>query len=120
MDVLACVCSVRSLEPALVLDSRSPHCIELSSACKYDVADSSDQDDQASQIMEDKMLKSNQDHAANLHIYAAHAHTAAAAAHRRGDDEAAGELSSRAQEYSSKAAEKTEEIARRIPERLRA
>jgi hypothetical protein len=92
----------------------------LSSACKNDVADSSDQDDQASRIMEDRMPESNQDHAANLHIYAAQAHTAAAAAHRRGDHESAGELSSSAQEYSLKAAEKTEEIARRIPERLRA
>jgi hypothetical protein len=66
------------------------------------------------------MLQSNQDLAANLHIYAAQAHTAAAAAHRRGDDESAGELSVRAQEFSSSAAEKTEEIAKRVPVRLRA
>jgi len=84
------------------------------------VADSSDQDDQASRIMEDRMPESNQDHAANLHIYAANAHTAAAAAHRRGDHEAAGELSTRAEEFSSIAAEKTEEIAKRMPVQLRA
>ena len=65
------------------------------------------------------MPESNQDHIANLHIYAAHAHTAAAAAHRRGDHESAGELSASAQEYFSKVAEKMEEIARRIPERPR-
>ena len=56
--------------------------------------------------MEDKMSQSNQDYAADLHIYAAHAHTAAAAAHHRGDHDAAGELSARAQEYSTEAAEK--------------
>ena len=61
---------------------------------------------------EGRMPQSNQDNAADLHIYAAHAHTAAAA-HHRGDDEAAGELSARAQEYSMEAAEKTEEIVRR-------
>ena len=70
--------------------------------------------------MEDRMLQSNQDHAANLHIYAAQAHTAAAAAHRRGDDETAGELSTRAQEFSLSAAETSEEIAKRVPVRLRA
>ena len=70
--------------------------------------------------MEDRMPESNQDRAANLHVYAAQAHSFAAAAHRRGDDEAAGELSLKAQEYSSIAAEKSEEIARRMPERLRA
>jgi len=95
-------------------------CIGLSSASLSEVPDSRDQVDQASRIMEDKMPESNQDHAANLHIYAAHAHTAAAAAHRRGDHETAGELSSSAQEFSSKAAEKTQEVARRIPVRLRA
>jgi hypothetical protein len=66
------------------------------------------------------MLQSNQDQAANLHIYAAHAHTAAAAAHRRGDYETAEELSVRAQGFSSSATEKTEEIAKRGLERLRA
>ena len=66
------------------------------------------------------MPQINQEEAANLHIYAAHAHTAAAAAHRRGDHESAGELSARAQEFSWNAAEKTEEIAKRMPERLRA
>lgn len=66
------------------------------------------------------MPQSNQEQAANLHIYAAHAHTAAAAAHRRGDHETAEELSVRAQEFSSNAAQKTEEIAKRMPERLRA
>lgn len=70
--------------------------------------------------MEGKMPQSNQDYAANLHISAAHAHTAAAAAHHRGDDEAAEELSVKAQEYSCEAAKKTEEIAMRTPERLRA
>jgi hypothetical protein len=60
------------------------------------------------------------DYAADLHIYAAQAHTAAAAAHHRGDHEAAGELSARAQKYSTEAAEKTEEIARRTGESLRA
>jgi hypothetical protein len=64
------------------------------------------------------MPQSNQDHAADLHIYAAHAHTAAAAAHHRGDHEAAGELSARTQEYSTQATERTEEISRRTPERL--
>ena len=65
------------------------------------------------QNIEGKMLQSNQDYAANLHIHAAHAHTAAAAAHRRRDHEAAGELSARAQEYSADATEKSEEIAKR-------
>src|ERR1035438_7620968 len=50
------------------------------------------------------MPQSNQDYAADLHIYAAHAHTAAAAAHHRGDDEAAGGLRARAQEYSTETA----------------
>src|SRR5579859_188516 len=44
-------------------------------------------------MMEDRMPQTNEDRAANLHIYAAHAHTFAAAAHRRGDHEAAEELS---------------------------
>ena len=66
------------------------------------------------------MLERNEDQAANLHIHAAQAHTAAAAAHRRGDHQAAEELGASAQEYSSMAAEKTEEIARRVPVRLRA
>jgi len=79
-----------------------------------------DKDDQAFRIMEDRMTQSNQEEAANLHISAAHAHTAAAAALRRGDYESAGVLCATAQEYTSKAAEKTEELERRVPERLRA
>jgi len=66
------------------------------------------------------MPESNQDQAANLHVHAACAHNAAAAAHRRGDHETAGELSEKAHEFSSIAAEKTEEVANRMPERLRA
>ncbi len=62
------------------------------------------------------MLESNQDHAANLHVYAAHT----AAAHRRGDHETAGELSAKAQEFSSIAAQETEEVAKQIPQRLSA
>jgi hypothetical protein len=69
-------------------------------------------------MMEDRMSQSNEDHAANLHVYAACAHNAAAAAHRRGDHEAAGELSAKAQEFSLNAAEETEEVAKRMPERL--
>jgi hypothetical protein len=61
------------------------------------------------------MSQSTYDNAADLHIYAAHAHTAAAAAHHRGDHEAAEELSLKAQDYS----EKTLEIAKQIPARLR-
>ena len=72
------------------------------------------------QNMEGKMLQNNLDYAADLHIYAAHAHTAAAAAHHRGDHDAAGELSARAQEFSTEAAEKTDEISMRTPERRRA
>ena len=64
------------------------------------------------------MPQSNQDQAANLHVYAACAHSAAAAAHRRGDNETAGELSAKAQEYSSNAAAKTEEVAKRVPVQL--
>ena len=66
------------------------------------------------------MSQTNCDHAADLHIYAAHAHTAAAAAHHRGDHETAEELSSRAQEYSMEAAEKTSAVARQAPEHTRA
>jgi len=66
------------------------------------------------------MPQNHSDFAADLHIHAAHAHTAAAAAHHRGDHEAAGELSLKAQEYSTEAAEMTEEIARRTSEPLRA
>jgi hypothetical protein len=69
--------------------------------------------------MEDTMLQSNYD-AADLHIYAAHAHTAAAAAHHRGDHEAAEELSSKAQDYSMAASEKTLEIAKQIHVPMRA
>jgi len=66
------------------------------------------------------MPQTNEDRAANLHIYAAHAHTFAAAAHRRGDHEAAEELSLKAQEFSSFASEKSEELAKQIPARPRA
>jgi len=70
--------------------------------------------------MEDTMPQSEYDNAADLHIYAAHAHTAAAAAHHRGDHEAAEELSSRAQDYSMAASEKTLEIAQQIHGLMRA
>jgi hypothetical protein len=70
--------------------------------------------------MEDTMPQSEYDNAADLHIYAAHAHTAAAAAHHRGDHEAAEELSSRAQDYSMAASEKTFEIAKKIHAPMRA
>ena len=70
--------------------------------------------------MEDTMSQSEYDNAADLHIYAAHAHTAAAAAHHRGDHEAAEELSSKAQDYSMAASEKTLEIAKQVHVPLRA
>jgi ornithine cyclodeaminase/alanine dehydrogenase-like protein (mu-crystallin family) len=70
--------------------------------------------------MEDTMSQSEYDNAADLHIYAAHAHTAAAAAHHRGDHEAAEELSSKAQDYSMEASEKTFEIAQQIHALMRA
>jgi hypothetical protein len=60
------------------------------------------------------MPQNKYDNAADLHIFAAHAHTAAAAAHHRGDHEAAEELSSRAQDYSTVASEKTEQLAKQI------
>jgi ornithine cyclodeaminase/alanine dehydrogenase-like protein (mu-crystallin family) len=66
------------------------------------------------------MSQSEYDNAADLHIYAAHAHTAAAAAHHRGDHEAAEELSSKAQDYSMEASEKTFEIAQQIHALMRA
>jgi hypothetical protein len=69
--------------------------------------------------MEDTMLQTRNDQAADLHISAAHAHTSAAAAHRRGDLEAADVLSSSAQDYSVAAAEKTLEIAKQNPAPLR-
>jgi len=50
--------------------------------------------------MVNRMSQSKYDTAADLHIYAAHAHTGRAAAHHRGDHEAAEELSSRAEDYS--------------------
>lgn len=62
----------------------------------------------------------NDDYAADLHIFAAHAHTAAAAAHRRGDYEAAEELCSKAQDYSIAATEKTLEIAKQNHATIRA
>jgi ornithine cyclodeaminase/alanine dehydrogenase-like protein (mu-crystallin family) len=70
--------------------------------------------------MEDTMLQTKYDKAADLHIFAAHAHTAAAAAHHRGDHEAAEELSTKAQDYSMEASEKTLEIAKQIHAPLRA
>jgi hypothetical protein len=70
--------------------------------------------------MEDTMAQSKYDNAADLHIFAAHAHTAAAAAHHRGDHEAAEELSSRAQDFSMAASEKTVEIAKQIHVPMRA
>jgi hypothetical protein len=70
--------------------------------------------------MEDTMPQSEYDNAADLHIYAAHAHTAAASAHHRGDHEAAEELSLRAQDYSMAASEKTLEIAKQVHAPMRA
>ena len=70
--------------------------------------------------MEDTMPQSEYDNAADLHIYAAHAHTAAAAAHHRGDHEAAEELSSSAQDYSMAASKKTLEIAQQLHVPMRA
>jgi hypothetical protein len=58
------------------------------------------------------MPQSKDDNAADLHLYAAHAHTAAVSARHRGDHEAAEELSSRAQDYSIAAFEKSLEIAK--------
>jgi hypothetical protein len=66
------------------------------------------------------MHQSRSDNAADLHIYAAQAHTAAAAAHHRGDHEAAEELSSKAQDYSMAASEKTLEIAKQVHVPMRA
>ena len=70
--------------------------------------------------VEDTVSQSKDDTAADLHIYAAHAHTAAAAAHHRGDHEAAEELNSRAQDYSMAASEKTLEIAKQYQVPMRA
>ena len=70
--------------------------------------------------MVNTMPQSEYDNAADLHIYAAHAHTAAAAAHHRGDHETAEELSSRAQDYSMAASEKTLELAKQIHVSMRA
>ena len=66
------------------------------------------------------MSQNQYDTAADLHIFAAHAHTAAAAAHHRGDHEAAEELSATAQDYSMAASEKTAEIAKQTPVSMRA
>ena len=71
-------------------------------------------------VMEDTMPQCKDDTAADLHIYAAHAHTAAAAAHHRGDYEAAEELNSKAQDYSMAASEKTIEIAKQSHVPMRA
>jgi hypothetical protein len=70
--------------------------------------------------MVNTMLQSKYDSAADLHIYAAHAHTAAASAHHRGDHEAAEELSSKAQDYSMAASAETFEIAKQIHAPLKA
>jgi len=70
--------------------------------------------------MEDTMPQSKYDNAADLHIYAAHAHTAAAAALHRGDHEAAEELSSKAQDYSMAASDKTLEISMQTQAPMRA
>ena len=59
------------------------------------------------------MSQSKYDTAADLHIYAAHAHTAAAAAHRRGDHEAAEEWSSRARDDSMASSEESLAISKR-------
>jgi len=66
------------------------------------------------------MPQNKYDNAADLHIFAAHAHTAAAAAHHRGDHEAAEELSSKAQDYSMAASEKTLELAKQNHAPMRA
>ena len=70
--------------------------------------------------MEDTMPQSEYDNAADLHIYAAHAHTAAAAAHHRGAREVAEELSSRAQNSSMAASGRFFEIAKQIHAPMRA
>jgi len=64
--------------------------------------------------VENEMPQSKDDNAADLRIYAAHAHTAAASAHRRGDHEAAEELSSKAQDNSMAASEKPLEIVKQV------
>ena len=78
------------------------------------------QETQASWKMVNTMPQSEYDNAADLHIYAAHAHTAAAAAHHRGDHEAAEELSTKAQDYTMAASEKSFEIAKQIHVPMRA
>jgi hypothetical protein len=70
--------------------------------------------------MVNTMPQSKYDNAADLHIYAAHAHIATAAAHHRGDHEAAEELSSKAQDYSMAASDKTSELAKQIHVPVRA
>jgi hypothetical protein len=92
----------------------------LLSAFKYLVRDCRCNRQYVYCIVEDSMPQSKYDNAADLHIYAAHAHTAAAAAHHRGDHEAAEELSSKAQDYSMAASEKTLEIAKQIHAPMRA
>jgi hypothetical protein len=62
--------------------------------------------------------QSNHDYAADLGIYAEYTRTDGAALHR-GDQEAAEELSSRAQEYYMEAAEKTNAVASQTPEPAR-
>jgi hypothetical protein len=92
----------------------------LLSTLKYDVEDCICNIQNGAWKMEDTMPQSKYDIAADLHIYAAHAHTAAAAAHHRGDHEAAEELSSRAQDYSMAASEKTLELAKQDHTPMRA
>jgi hypothetical protein len=66
------------------------------------------------------MPQSKVETAADLHIHAARAYMAAAAVHRRGDHEAAEELSTSAQNCSSVASEKTDRIPKLIHAPLRA
>ena len=94
--------------------------IRLLSVFYYNVENCRCHRQNVSSKMEDTMSQNKDDTAADLHIYAAHAHTAAAAAHHRGDHEAAEELSSRAQDYSMAASEKTVELAKQIRVPIRA
>jgi len=86
----------------------------LLSVFKYNVENCRCSRQKVSSKMVNTMPQSKYDTAADLRISATHAHTAAAAAHRRGDHEAAEELSSRAQDYSMAATEKTFELAKQI------
>jgi hypothetical protein len=95
-------------------------CIRLLSVFSFNVENCRLNGQNVSWKLVNTMSLSKYDAAADLHIYAAHAHTAAAAAHHRGDHEAAEELSSKAQDYSMAASEKTLEIAKHILAPLRA